>query len=699
MVDRERRRFLKVAGTAFAAGALSDRFSRENRRESFLDDLDEVIWENVRMPSKTWDIVEGFSRRDLNYWSDNFQRLRHQLVDGGDIDGFQSYSPDVVGLSNPGENTVMRMDGLGRVSGFMKNGKEQIPFEPTRKVNQEEGIFAGIKTGGNTEWLPFDGEIERERTGAGQATYRFELENTEVLEEAQVIPEENSGELSFTVRNTSEIPVEGEFVTYGRASSNNNHQNPIFFKSEPNSVKSEEKLRWESLESEADFEIEMDTEVEDSGTFRAEINDWFSEYRQSSEAIDNLFETLLMGLMDDSGFRPKGIETSFEKMFQEAVNEIEARYGSAYLMTPINLEPGESEEITVWINGEPDESRVWDRDTYDFEEELHSNLLMHTQEEGLHAAHNIQPMYYPTWIRDSVFTLEVLRKEGDSKYMRQFYTDFLPKVQRDNGSFNQCFYPDRSEAGTWYSEMDQPAIAATKFPQINEEYNGDIYQDMEARASYAASLMRILENVEEGQVNASPDFAEQPTDFFRQSLWTQSFAYESLKRAAENYSLEVDLSELEDPPRILTENSENGVFRIESDRLMREAEKIRNSVEEIYFEGEKITNEGLLMNERNQSTIYSKVLEETTLLHDLERDRELFESLEPDMEEFWSPGFASYGKAMDMYGMENQKIKDRLRNSRTDLGKLPERVRTSAWRDAMELAWGSAETLDLLRNH
>lgn len=272
MVNEERRRFLKLAVASASTGILMNDYGKKtDEYEPLLEELDEVIWKNVRLGDKAWDIVEGFSRRDLNYWKDNFFRIRDTILEGGDIDGFQSYSPDEAGVSSPGENTIMRMDGLGRVSGFMKDGKEQIPFEPTRKIKEDEGVYAGIKRGDDVEWFPFDAVVERERPSSGAVRFDYGLDDLEISQEARIVPDDQSGELSFRVENTSDKVIDAELVLYGRINANSNYQNPVFFKSEPNMLEASESLSWNSLETDQSFTIEVDAEVSSSGAFRPEV--------------------------------------------------------------------------------------------------------------------------------------------------------------------------------------------------------------------------------------------------------------------------------------------------------------------------------------------------------------------------------------------------------------------------------------------
>jgi len=698
------------SGPADAARSIGDLLESENRGE-FEGDVDdyeneytelfETVWGNARFPWKAWDVASGYTDYDVNYWWDNMRRAMEVAL-SGDLDRFQSFSPSVVSLSNRGGRAVLRHDDLGRVSGFMDNGREQVPFEPTPSVNRDEGVFAGVELDGDLQWLPYESTVRGERTGLDEVTFTYDLDGLEVVQRSRMLDGEGIAELDFRVTNDSPGPIDGDFLIYGRAAANDTPQTPFVFKPEPNRVSAGDNLEWHSLASERSFVIETGREVVESGVFSPHVEDRFSRFRERDSIRSHLFGPLIARMSADQSLAVDYEGTEFENFREGAKDSVTARYGSGFLSTPMVLQPGESEEYTVWINGQPDggsyRETEWNGGVTEL---LKANVEMHLLEDGgVQAAHNIQPMYYPVWIRDAVFTLDALKDvDGVADYAWNFFADFLPDVQRDNGSFNQCFNPDRSETGTWYSELDQPAIYATKFPAFDRYFDGKLFGNDEARVTYAAALARMLENLSQGQVYSSPDYSEQPFAFFRQSLWKQAYFYEAFTRVSENYDLSLDLSTLEEYPDVLERHAEHGVFSIDDGELQGEAEKILERTEETYFEDEGITNEGLLFDSNYRGPLYSKLLEDTDLFEAMGRDGEFFESIAVEEEGYWSPALAVHGKVLDQYGMENDHVKERIRDSITDLGKLPERPDENGWNDAMELAWGSAEAYDLFENH
>lgn len=712
----DRRDVLKasVAGTfsgpVYAAKSIGDLLESENRGE-FEGDIDdyeteytelfETVWGNARFPWKAWDVASGYTDYDVNYWWDNMRRAMEVALTG-DLDRFQSFSPSVVSLSNRGGREVLRHDDLGRVSGFMENGREQVPFEPTASVNRDEGIFAGVELDGELQWLPYESAVRDERTGLGEVTFTYDFDGLVVVQRSRMLDGEGIAELDFRVTNDSSGPIEGDFLIYGRAAANDTPQTPFVFKPEPNRVSAGDNLEWHSLTSESSFAIETDREVVESGVFSPHVEDWFSRFRERDSIRSHLFGPLIARMSTDQSLEVDYEGTEFENFREDTKDSVTARYGSGFLSMPMVLQPGESEGYTVWINGQPEvgsyREAEWNGGVAEL---LKANVEMHLLDNGgVQAAHNIQPMYYPVWIRDTIFTLDALKDvDGVADYAWNFFADFLPDVQRDNGSFNQCYNADRSETGTWYSELDQPAIYATKFPAFDRYFDGKLFGKDKARVTYAAALARMLENLSQGQVYSSPDYSEQPFAFFRQSLWKQAYFYEAFTRGSETYDLTLDLSTLEEYPDVLEKHAEHGVFSIDDGELHGEAEKILERTEETYFEDEEITNEGLLFDSNYRGPLYSKLLEDTDLFEDMGRDEEFFDSITLEEEGYWSPALAVHGKVLDQYGMENEHVKERIRSSITDLGKLPERPNENGWNDAMELAWGSAEAYDLFENH
>jgi hypothetical protein len=544
--------------------------------------------------------------------------------------------------------------------------------------------------------------VRGERTGLGEVTFTYELDDITVVQRSRMLEGEGIAELDFRVTNDSPRPIDENFLIYGRAAANDTPQTPFVFKSEPNRVTAGGSLEWHSLASERSFSIETDHEVVESGVFSPHVEDWFSRFRERESIQSHLFGPLIARMSTDQALEIDYDGTDFERFREGSRDSVTARYGSGFLSMPMVLRPGESEEYTVWINGRPEDRHHRDPEwNGDVAELLKTNVEMHLLDDGgVQAAHNVQPMYYPIWIRDTIFTLDALKGvDGMAEYVWNFVADFVPAVQRDNGSLNQCYNVDRSETGTWYSELDQPAIYATKFPAFDRYFDGKLFENDDAKVAYAATLARMLENVSQGQVYSSPDYSEQPLSFFRQSLWKQAYFYEAFTRASENYDLSLDLSRLETYPAVLERHAQNGVFSIDDGELTREAETVLQRTEETYFENREITNQGLFFDVNYRGPLYSKVLEDTHLLEDLGRDEAFLDSIRVEGESYWSPALAVYGKVLDQYGRENERVKERIRNSVTDLGKLPERPNENGWNDAMELAWGSAEAYDLFENH
>jgi len=150
---------------------------------------------------------------------------------------------------------------------------------------------------------------------------------------------------------------------------------------------------------------------------------------------------------------------------------------------------------------------------------------------SISAAPNLQPSYYPAWVRDSAFNAHALALGGQEEAAKRFLADFCPDVQEPDGSFRQCYDSRGESAGVIDIENDQQPLYIWAVRNVyemtgDEEFLEEAWPAVEAAADYT-----VDEIAHNGLLNPTHDFAEMPHNI-RQSLWTNALAYRGLHDAA-----------------------------------------------------------------------------------------------------------------------------------------------------------------------
>jgi Glucoamylase and related glycosyl hydrolases len=148
-------------------------------------------------------------------------------------------------------------------------------------------------------------------------------------------------------------------------------------------------------------------------------------------------------------------------------------------------------------------------------------------------APNLQPLYYPTWIRDGAIQAVARAQSGQHEDAKNELSDFMAEVQSENGGFKQCFNSEGGLTGIWDAQNDQPSIFTWAVSEIYEETEDEEFLEEIWDSVRDAQEYLIDNRAGNGLLKSAPDYSEDPQDFSRQSLWTNSFAYESLMSAAE----------------------------------------------------------------------------------------------------------------------------------------------------------------------
>jgi len=113
----------------------------------------------------------------------------------------------------------------------------------------------------------------------------------------------------------------------------------------------------------------------------------------------------------------------------------------------------------------------------------------------------------------------------------RYLVDFLGSVQEADGGFQQCYTSDGASAGVIHRENDQQPIVLHAVRRVVAATGDDALLDAAWPIVRDAADYTVDAVVDNGLLEATPDFAEMPDDA-RQSLWTNTYAYRGLLDAA-----------------------------------------------------------------------------------------------------------------------------------------------------------------------
>lgn len=158
-------------------------------------------------------------------------------------------------------------------------------------------------------------------------------------------------------------------------------------------------------------------------------------------------------------------------------------------------------------------------------------MLIDPDSGSLSASPNLQPMYYPSWVRDNAFGAVALAGMGKPEPAKELLAGFCPAIQESDGSFRQCYNSKGEFTGIISVENDQQPLFAWSVAEVyretgDEEFVNRAWPAVEQALEYTISVID-----ENGLLAATPDIAEYPSDV-RQSLWTNAFAYRGLRDGA-----------------------------------------------------------------------------------------------------------------------------------------------------------------------
>lgn len=571
-----RRDFLKGAGAVAASSTIAGSVGRGADGDDGGIDIEEltyplqflsrVDWSNLAMFENGLEYVTDATWDDLEYNEKHFKQkigtLVSGLIEGEGMNDFQKYSSAEGYISSP-------EDGIG--AGVTDNGRLSSLFFPHTGFTThlpyfahgggdldgskpQEGSFAGVRLDDETSWLWEDevasGEPFSYREDAGMLDIGYSYDDLAIEETAFVEPGADTLVREYEIENVGEEPIDGSFLYYTQANVTDTQQDFILWSSNRNRITADDELRWEDLEGPYDLHVGMDSEVTDA---------------HITAPLRVVLDELVDGPLDDVAELVTDTVTELSGLDDAVVgvdaDTMEGIYLGGTLETELELDPGEKETVSVYIAGGEDPSlpdgvardrqqeaegfwgeytdgidvpaEATEKEARRYERAVRTLGMMFDPESGsIPAAPNLQPMYYPSWIRDASFVSVAMAQAGKEDIAKEYLGRFLPSVQEDDGSFKQCYDSSGGSAGIFEVENDQQPIYVWAVNELYEQTDDERFLEQAWPAVEEALEYTMDSVVDNGLLAATPDYAEMPTDI-RQSLFANTFAYRALQDGAE----------------------------------------------------------------------------------------------------------------------------------------------------------------------
>lgn len=488
------------------------------------------------------------------------------LLFGNKIGGMQELSAEAGFVSTPDDGIAAGITDTGRMSTllFPATGfTHQLPYYPHDSTaphmgaNPHAGGFGGLHVDGTTTWLwdaaadhridyeaetgvlelQYDLPVAALPDGTTDATARSKGDadgSVRIDETLYVVPGTETIAREFRVHNESSAPLDGEFYYHTQANVTANQQNFVVWQSSENRLVADEGLRWTDLDGPYELSIYGDSPVTHS-----------SVARTGPDAIDT------SGADASRGLLPTVVASDR--------STVEGRYLSGVLGFDLAVSPGGHQDVTVFVTGGRDPSRLPDSLATSRDRRLaRARRYWSTRVGNLHldglpdryrepavraaitvstladpssgsisASGNLQPSYYPTWPRDGAFASVALARADLPEPGKRYLARYLPYVQEDDGSFRQCYDSRGVDAGVLTIENDQQPIFAWAVREVYDETGDEAFFQAAWPAVRDALDYTVDAVAANGLLVATPDIQEGPTAA-HQSLWTNAMAYEGL---------------------------------------------------------------------------------------------------------------------------------------------------------------------------
>ncbi len=483
----------------------------------------------ARMAVNAGRLLAGPSPVDWRYNRDHVGSLVRTLSEG-DLERLQRVSPAEGYVSTPVDGIGAAFTDAGRLCYLIfphTSFTHQIPFYATESEGGSnerlEGSFGGVRRRGDSgppTWLwsdTFDQEMTYE-DGTGLLSVTYEGTGLRVAETAYVYPGSNVLVRKFTVENVGDERFDGEFVYHTRANVTDEDQTFVAWNSHRNRLTGDGGLRWTDLE----------------GPYALAVWGRHGDGRSATATLPDV----------EGPSRSAGSVTG--------------RYLDGRLRFDCSLAPGESTTASVFVGDgrEPvprdppgpssaDDrqaaAREWWRDWLsDVETDVGTGFedlyvrsvvvlasLVDPETGSVAAAPNLQPMYYPSWIRDAAFVAVALARAGKPALARTILGEFPPRVQESDGSFRQCYNSRGEFVGVVDVENDQQPLYAWAVAGVYDATGDEAFVERTWPAVSGALDYTVQAVDGRGLLEPSLDIAEYP-EHVRQSLWTNTFAYRGL---------------------------------------------------------------------------------------------------------------------------------------------------------------------------
>lgn len=529
--------------------------------------------ENARAPAHAAGWLAGSSPEDWEYnWASLPGYVSAELFGGERAENLQAINPTVGFASTASDGIAAGITRRGRVNAlfFPHTGfTPQLPYfafdwaDPLHGAKPWEGSFAGLRTDGTVSWL-WEDRFDRHasyRGDTGILAFRYGTDGPGsdagrlvIDEQTYVLPGEGTLVRDFAIRNRTNAPVDGEFIYHTQANVNDNLQNFVVWESNENRLEATDDLRWIDRDGPFELRIYADGPVTDAGAANTGPTGLMGSALRTRRPAES---------PEESGSAAAADRSVLDRVLESRRDEVVGRYLSGYLATPIDVEPGHDQRVSIFLTGGPDPTelptglvgsvarRQTRARTYWTRRHARPNagdvaaryrrpfrravatmrMLFDPGSGSLSAGGNLKPMYYPSWPRDGAFVSVALSRAGVTRPAKRFLGEFLPSVQEDDGSFKQCYDSRGTFAGIWEIENDQQPIWAWAVEQVYRDTGDAAFLD-DAWDGVGAALEYTMAAVaDDGLLAAAPDVHEGPTAV-RQSLWTNSIAYEGLHAGA-----------------------------------------------------------------------------------------------------------------------------------------------------------------------
>lgn len=515
--------------------------------------------------------VQHLSQPSIGDWEYNWSHISRLFswLFAGELEAMQQFNPTVGFVSTPNDGIGAGFTEAGRLCSlsFPHTGfTHQVPFYVSGDTSELgkplEGGFGGIEREDTRRWFWDDGtehDIEY-RPHSGILDITTVCDEFHITESAYVYPGSETLVRDYTIQNPSSERRGGTFVYHTRANVNDNDQTFALWNSNRNRLDGGTDLRWNDRQGPYELRIWCDAENSRTETDGAITlgNTAFGKYLDGRLLVD--FSIPSGDTREISVFMRGGIDSTRTTDIESDRNERQAAVESWW-----------DEWVADLVFGDIPDAFI---DLY-IRSAITLGMLVDPQSGSLSASPNLQPMYYPSWVRDNAFGAIALVEMGKPELATELLADFCPSIQEDDGSFRQCYNSRGEFTGIIPVENDQQPLFAWAVWEVYQKTGDERFLNRAWPAVKRALDYTIGVIDENGLLAPTPDIAEYPRHI-RQSLWTNAFAYRGLLDGAMIAELQgVDGEPYRDAAETIGDAIERELFGIDIDSEWEPGESTR----------------------------------------------------------------------------------------------------------------------------